>query len=151
ILAEATHARGDISVDLRGCRVPLEHPIEMDIAGTLKLHQVEAGPGSLVRGIADKLGVPAMSELAHETHVDFEIRERRVVHHNLEFGLGRALRVRTSGTVGFDQTLDLLAEVWLSVSNEQRPLLSAMSDKPLRISIRGTFKKPIIDTQELAQ
>jgi len=61
------------------------------------------------------------------------------------------LTITTQGSVGFDQTLDLVAEMsvppkWLA----KNPLISqAVANHRIRIPLKGTLKKPQLDRQEM--
>ena len=60
--------------------------------------------------------------------------------------------LRTGGSVGFDQSLNLVAEIpvrdeW--VANDR--YLSALRGQVLRLPIRGTLKEPQVDARALTQ
>jgi hypothetical protein len=81
------------------------------------------------------------------------MRDGRVHHQGVDFGLS-GVRVRTSGSVGIDQTLDLMAEVHVVVSDkfkEQRPLLGALGGQVLRLPIGGTLEKPELNLKAFGQ
>lgn len=147
ILSKVTRAQGEISIDLDDWRIPLGHPEQGELGGRLALHDVEVGPGSFVRSLAELLHVPPNIALARESTVRFELVEGRVRHRDLEFELPGA-KVRTSGSVGFDRTLDLLAEVHLQLPKkltDQSELARSLSEKPLRIPITGTLSQPKLE------
>ncbi len=147
ILSKVTRAQGEISIDLDDWRIPLGRPEQGKLGGRLALHDVEVGPGSFVRSLAELLHVPPNIALARESTVHFELVEGRVHHRDLEFELPGA-KVRTSGSVGFDRTLDLLAEVRLQLPKkltDQSELARSLSEKTLRIPITGTLSKPKLE------
>jgi hypothetical protein len=144
ILSKVTRAKGEISIDLDDWRLPLGHPEQGELGGRLALHEVEVGPGSFVRALAEALHVPPDVALARESIVRFELVDGRIRHRDLEFDLPGA-HVRTSGSVGFDRTLDLLAEVELRLPAKllaESPLARSLAEKTLKIPIGGTLARP---------
>jgi hypothetical protein len=72
-------------------------------------------------------------------------------HSPVEFEV-RDLVVRTSGSVGTDQTLDLVAEIAFSDQLLSRAkFLSAYRDRPLVLPVQGTLRKPKVDPQVVAR
>ncbi|MCC6492832.1 MAG: hypothetical protein IT424_07410 [Pirellulales bacterium] len=85
-----------------------------------------------------------------ERAVDVRVVDGRVYHQNLEF-LIDDVPVRSSGSVGFDETLALTIEVpvqekWVG----NRPALKALVGQPLQIPIGGTFSHPQVDPRAIA-
>jgi hypothetical protein len=125
----------------------LEHPEQGELGGRLALHDVEVGPGSFVQSLAEMLHVPPNIALARESLVRFELIDGRIHHRDLEFSLPGA-KIRTSGSVGFDRTLDLLAEVHVQLPEKltsQSELARSLSGKTLRVPITGTLAKPRLE------
>jgi hypothetical protein len=63
------------------------------------------------------------------------------------------LRIRTSGSVGFDESVDMVAEVHFNLSDsltQKLPMLSKLNQHVLRIPIKGTLKVPKFDVKSLA-
>jgi len=151
ILSKVTHAEGDFSIDLDDWRVPLDRPETGKLAGRLSLHSVAVGPGSFVHELAEKLRVAPVVELARESVVTFELVEGRIQHRDLEFSLP-PLRVRTHGSVGFDESLDMLAEIRVVLPEEITSALASarqLTEKTLQIPIKGTLSKPRIDVSAM--
>jgi hypothetical protein len=147
ILSKVTRAQGEISIELDNWRLPLEHPEQGELGGRLALHDVEVGPGSFVQSLAEMLHVPPNIALARESLVRFELIDGRIHHRDLEFSLPGA-KIRTSGSVGFDRTLDLLAEVHVQLPEKltsQSELARSLSGKTLRVPITGTLAKPRLE------
>jgi hypothetical protein len=147
ILSKVTYAKGEFSIDLDDWRVPLERPETGKLGGRLSLHSVAVGPGSFVHQLAEKLRVAPVVELARESVVTFELVEGRIHHRDLEFSLP-PLRVRTQGSVGFDDSLDMLAEIRVELPEElisALPSARQLTAKTLQIPIKGTLSKPRID------
>ncbi len=150
VLADVTSARGSFSIVLDACRIPLAEPKKSNLAGRFLIHSVQIGPGPLVRELAMLLGRESPARLRQESVVAFQMKNGRVYHNNLEL-IFPDLTIRTQGSVGFDQTLDLLAEMpippkWLAGN----PLASkALSGQVIRIPLKGTLGKPQLDRREI--
>ncbi|HVW36073.1 MAG TPA: hypothetical protein VHB99_02170 [Pirellulales bacterium] len=147
ILSKVTRAEGEISIDLDDWRLPLGHPEQGELGGRLSLHNVDVGPGPFVRKLAEALHVPPDVAMARESIVRFELVNGRIEHHDLEFDLP-GVHVRTSGSVGFDRSLDLLAEVELRLPEKllsESQLARALSEKTLKSPIVGSLTEPRLD------
>lgn len=168
VLADATRADGRFSISLAEARAPLEQPKLSRVQGQLNVHSVQVLPGpsiaemvALVRqirgvvrdgveGIADSNERPIVR--ISDRVIDFQMADGRVYHRGLEFFVGDAL-VISEGSVGVDETLDLLLRVpiqeeWV----QQRPvLLGGLRGRSIDIPVRGTFKKPEIDREAFRQ
>lgn len=150
ILAGSANVDGDFSVELAEWRIPLEHPDQAVCGGHLVIHSLVVEAGPMVTYIASLVGVPAELLMARDTGIEFLLQDRRVHHRDLGFRLG-GLPVHTSGSVGLDRTLDLLAEVTLPTFAESTgPLRRALSGKTIEIPVHGTLAKPEVDGQALA-
>lgn len=167
ILAEATVAEGNFSIQLDGARIPLADTAnKSDVAGQMLVHSVQVKPGPLadqfillgrqIAAIVARKQPPTetrdekLLSLANQT-VDFRLAKGRVYHQGLEFMAGE-VPVRTSGSVGLDETLSLVAEVrildqWVS----QEPILSGFKGQSLQIPIEGTLTQPRVDRRAMDQ
>ena len=169
ILAGATRAEGKFSIDLVQAEVPYAHPELAQIEGRLTAHRLRVSPGpmteqlvTLVRQIESltkrKQFLQAATSSSRnksfltmaDQQVDFKVIEGRVYHRNLEF-LIDDVPVRSSGSVGFDQTLALEIEVpiqnkWI----EREPALRGLAGQSLKIPVYGTFQKPKINERAVA-
>jgi len=151
ILADVAEAQGAFSIELSGCRIPLSNPAQGEMAGRLLIHSVEIGPGPMVRVLAILFGRETPAKLRRESVVPFRMVGGRVYHEGLEL-IFPELTIRTRGSVGLDQTIDLLAEMpvppqWLA----NTPAGSALRNQTIRLPMRGTLSKPEIDRQVLDQ
>lgn len=151
ILAEATEVRGETSIDITHCHLPLERPASGEFAGVFKIHTLEVGAGSMVKELARLLKVPASVRLVDQSEIHFELKNERVYHEGMEFGIG-PFHVRTSGTVGIDESLDLVAELLIpdDYLGDGR-LASLFKGRTIKIPIGGTLKKPKVDLKTLSQ
>ena len=150
VISGATEIDGSFSVDLEEWRVPLEHPDQAAGGGHVVIHSLVIEAGPMISYIASLVGVPPELFLGRDTGVDFAIENRRVFHRDLGFKLG-GLPVHTSGSVGLDRTLDLLAEITLpKFADSTGPLRHAISGKTIHVPIHGTLQKPEVDGKALA-
>jgi hypothetical protein len=165
VLADATIAEGSFSINLDGARIPLtDSANKSDVAGQMLVHSVQVKPGPLadqfillgrqIAAIVARKQPPTeardekLLSLANQT-VDFRVVQGRVYHQGLEFMAGE-VPVRTSGSVGLDETLSLVAEIrildqWVS----QEPILSGFKGQSLQVPIEGTLTQPRIDRRTM--
>lgn len=165
ILSDATRAEGTFSLTLDNATVPVPDSTLTTARGVLTIHGGRVGPGPLaqeflgaaqqVRTILDSSrsnrGDQATTWLVlPEQQVPFEVQRGRVHHRGLTVMAGD-LVLRTSGSVGFDQTLALMAEVpiqdrWIA---DRRPL-QGLKGTTLQLPIQGSFSQPKADRRALA-
>jgi translocation and assembly module TamB len=115
------------------------------------------GLGNLNQGIGSILGtvVPQQAPAAQpikgitmsEKAIDVTVVDGRVYHKNLEF-LIDDVPVRSNGSVGFDETLNLMIEVpiqqkWVG----SKPALQSLVGQVIQIPVTGTFAKPQVDNR----
>lgn len=165
ILAGAAQAEGVFSVQLEGARVPLADYRQADVTGRLEVHRLNVLPGPMVQqlvmlvkqieAIAKRRQLPmanaAKNVLTIDNRtVDFRMVNGRVYHRGLEFQIDN-VPVRSSGSVGLDQTLDITFEVpvldkWV----EREQALQPLAGQVLPIRVVGTFQRPKIDQRVVA-
>jgi hypothetical protein len=167
LLADATRAEGRFSVALDNARVPLPDQSRSDVHGELTIHNAHVGPGplaqqfislaeqvkSLIEGGAPGSGAGANSTwlVIPEQTVPFDVNEGRVRHRNLVVTSGD-VQIKTSGTVGFDESLNLVAEVpiqdsWIA----GKAYLNALQGTTIQVPVRGTLSRPKLDTNALRE
>jgi translocation and assembly module TamB len=151
ILAGVTEARGAFSVNLQNCRIPLSDPAQSEISGQLVIHSVEISPGPLIRVFAILLGRETPATLRRESVVPFHMTGGRVYHEQLEL-IFPELTIRTKGSVGLDQRIEMVAEMpvppkWLA----NTPVGSALRNMNISIPLRGTLNKPELDGRVIDQ
>ncbi|HEY4309833.1 MAG TPA: hypothetical protein VGN12_10315 [Pirellulales bacterium] len=149
ILAGVTHVDGLFSVQMAGCQLPLADPRAGEAAGQILIHSIDLEPGPLARELATVLGAASSVKLAQNSKVDFKMIQGRVYHRGLELQFPEVM-VRTYGSVGFDQTLAIMAEMavppkWL----RDNALGAAIKDKSIRLPIAGTLDHPELDHKAL--
>ena len=168
ILAGATRAEGQFSIVLDQAEVPFGQPEQARVQGKLTAHRLSVSPGpmmnqmvTLIRQIESltkhKQFLQAATSSRNksfitmaEQEIEFRVVEGRVYHRNLQFMIDD-VPVRSSGSVGFDQSLALAIEVpildkWI----QREPALRGLAGQSLRVPIYGTFQKPRIDERAVA-
>jgi hypothetical protein len=83
--------------------------------------------------------------------IEFRMINRRVYHRGLTIVVGTT-PVTTEGSVGFDETLSLVAEVPINARLLGADLsLGTLEGRKLKIPISGTLKKPTLDRRALQE
>jgi len=157
IVAQATRSEGRISLSLNETRLSLADLAGGDLSGRLLVEgHVLPGPlfeeisrfiSGIIAGIdagplRDLLAVDQPLVEISRQEIEFELHERRIYHSAMEFA-ARGVLIRTRGSVGLDQSLDLVATIVLSDELLSRlRILSKLQGRPLEIPIQGTLHKP---------
>jgi hypothetical protein len=89
--------------------------------------------------------------VARESTVPFSVIGGRVYHRNLEL-VFPGLTIKTEGSVGFDRTLSLVAEMpippkWMKSARVK----GALANQTIRLPIGGTLDRPKIDERALRE
>src|SRR5581483_10100873 len=118
--------------------------------GHIVVHRAAVGPGPVVGEIAKLLGARGTTvTLANEMTVPVRVEGGRVFHENLALTVNGFV-VRTSGSVGFDGTLALVADVPVpaAVVKNNPALMKALSGKTVRVPVAGTLSHPAVDAKQ---
>ncbi|MEC7501455.1 MAG: hypothetical protein VX970_06975 [Planctomycetota bacterium] len=162
VLADATRTEGQFSIRLTRSVVPVEAPEAATLEGTLTIHEAQIRPGPVTEQIAtiaaqvdaiiNRRPTPNDPVLKIDPQeVPFRMVAGRIEHHQFEIEIGDVV-VRTSGSVGLDQTLDLVAEIpilqkWV----DRDPILRGLAGQTLKLPIRGTVQNPKIDPKAIGK
>ena len=155
-IANTGVAEGEISATLLDeCRVPLGDFTKTTLKGTLVIHRATVGASPVVAEVAKLLGAKATTmTLANEESVPVEVKNGRVYHQNFSVKVS-GTTFRTSGSVGFDKSLDLVVDVPLPKDLpllKNNPLLSkAVSGKVVKVPVKGTLAQPVLDPKAFEQ
>ena len=143
VLADASSVEGNFSLSIEEARLPLSDLSSAHIEGILKIHSVHVGANNLVKQILMGIGLPGSIQLIEENPVHFKMADGAVWHQGLRFEVG-TLSVETSGYVGLDQSLDLVATVTLpDLGKRDSPLVDSLSQRQIEIPIHGTLSAPV--------
>jgi len=167
-VAGAAVADGRLSVQLDRAVVPVDNPATGTVKGTLTIHQARIQPGPLAQqfiqitqqitqllqiegGLAARLRSDDIWLEISENRADFMMADGRVHHENLQFHVGE-VTVRSSGWVGIDQTMGLVASIpieddWV----DRRPELAGLRGQSIQIPISGTVTEPRLDQSAVTQ
>ena len=167
LVADATAVEGELSITLEESLVPLSAPAAGDIGGVLDIHTLQVGPGALTQQfllLADQLKNilernPSSNQRSGsqrwvrlpEQQVAFHLKENRVHHEGLQLVVDDVV-IRTSGSVGLDQSLSMVATVPIQdewVVGDR--YLSALRGQTLQVPVRGTLSNPKLDVRVLDQ
>lgn len=163
LLAQVTQSEGVISLELQPTSIPLQ---ELDLAegsGVFEVERAVVGPGplamqllTLISQIQSMLLQRPAQSLRNDAWIEFpkqkvafQIERGRVYHDQMHLRLAGAT-VLTTGSVGHDETIDLVMSIpledrWLG----NRPELAAFRGLSLALPIRGTLSSPKIDSSAL--
>jgi hypothetical protein len=149
VLAGVAELDGQISADLHDGRFPLDDARRGELSATITVHAGRLGPGPLLRELAVLTKGPPVAMLRNESTVTVRLADGRVFHEGLEIVFAD-LTVRTSGWVGLDGSLQLVAEFgvpprWLAAVSPGR----VPPGQTVRVPITGTLAKPRLDRQAL--
>jgi hypothetical protein len=167
ILSEATRVEGRFSLDLAETRLPLNDPATGALSGQIHIASAQVLPGPMFAEIAavigqiesavrlggsgDLLGRDKPLVRIDNQQVTFKLQDRRLYSSPLAFNV-RNIPVRTRGSVGVDQTLDMVAEITLPVEWVRRAkVLSKLEGKAMEVPIRGTLRHPKVDASGIGQ
>lgn len=150
-LAGATNVDGHVSLDLTGAWIPLSDMRATQAAGKLQIHKVEISGGPLLGDVLPAVLMLQPQRVPLLPEVEFWVEKGRVWHRGVGVQL-RETTVSTTGSVGFDESLDIVAEMnvpekWLG----QNVLGTALKNQKIKIPIRGTLSRPQVDAQQLAK
>ena len=142
------------------------NPQSGDLTGQLDIEQAELRPGPLTSQLA--MVVKQIQSLVQRRPVgdlvqsnnpwitlpkqksEFRVVDRKVHHKRLTFVVDGS-EIHTTGSVGFDNTINLVAEIPIQdnwIDNNQ--YLTSLKGQVIRVPIRGTTKQPQVDRRELA-
>ena len=164
MLADATSAEGIIGLSTQGVQIPLMQPLKTSARGQLHLKDIAIGPGPMAHQLLpllDQLLLLIKPKIANQSHkktwvtvgdqvVTYAVQNERVYHDQLKFDY-KGMTIVTSGSVGFDHTLDIVASIkildhWL----QKEPLLAGLRGQSINIPISGTFSHPQLNRQAMA-
>lgn len=163
LVADATEAQGKLTVQHEGLRLPIYSPDQVQGRGTLHLHEGTIGAGPLAKQLftvvsqVKQLLKPGSTFNAPQSvwldmgnqDIPFSIEQGRVNHQGIRLRIDDVV-IETDGSVGFDQSLNLLAkipiqEAWLDGNR----WLDGLKGQSLQIPISGTVAQPKLDTQSI--
>jgi hypothetical protein len=168
LMADATSIDGRFSLASNGARVPLSPGASEPVQGTLQIHTAQVGPGpaaqkilpvveqvrALLKGtLPNPFGGGGRRDEAWlmlgEQAVQVWVENRRVYHDRIAYSVGDAV-LTSSGSVGFDDSLDLTVEIPLQEKWLGSQLMS-LKGESLKIPVTGTLDAPVVDPRPLTE
>ncbi|TWT30246.1 hypothetical protein KOR34_48040 [Posidoniimonas corsicana] len=168
VVADATRTQGVLSLQLESAGGPLDPLLQLSAAGRLDAQSVLVTPGAtmepIVRVVQQVEGLirrpdarrlfgteqqqPAIISIDQQS-VAFRIDQGRVFHDKLTYKVG-GVTIYSSGSVGFDQTLDYTITVpiqddWIG----SNPLVAGFRGQLIQFPIKGSFENPKLDARAL--
>ena len=146
-IARSGKAEGDISIFLGENRIPFAEMNKALVKGRITIHQAAVLPGPVVGEIAKLIGVSNLAmTITKETVVPIRVENGAVHHQNFAVQIG-GQTIITSGSVGFDGKLNLLADVPVPASLLRGSPVAAraLAGKRVTVPIAGTLARPAID------
>lgn len=160
LLADTARVDGKISVEMQQASLPLSMPSAGSMGGVLSIHQAQAKPGSVGMQLANVIeqvksiltrkpaGDPNREQVwieMPEQRVPFNLVQGRVYHEGMTFAI-KNVSLKTRGSVGVDNTLNLVADIpvhdeWLGKDK----ILAGLKGKTISIPITGTLSQPQVD------
>jgi hypothetical protein len=152
ILASVTQSRGEFSIELEGCRVPLGDMNRAEIAGRMIVHSAEVNPGPLVQQLTSLLSAPpTLVRIQPQSVILFRMTRGRIYHQGLVLEFPD-VTMKTYGSVGLDESVKLMVET--SVPTKWLPanaVTDVLKKQKLQVPVGGTLKSPQLDLAELAR
>ncbi|MEM6798212.1 MAG: hypothetical protein AAF589_01735 [Planctomycetota bacterium] len=166
LLADATRSEGTFSLRTEGARAPIADASAMQTTGQLTVRELRVTPGP---GVSNWVSIgrqvealaknrdpaalasrptPTLLSIAERT-INFQVTGQRVYHEGLTFDVD-GVPVTSSGSVGFDETLQLTLSVPIQdrwIEKDRR--LVGLQGQVLQVPIRGTLSQPRVNDRAL--
>ena len=168
MIANSTSIQGQFSLNQEYAIIPLNDPKLGEAKGSFIVKSTRVRPGPLLDALAEKITqIIAVIKLnrpgglldpnsvlmqVENQVVHYHMIEGRVYHSPFEVQMMKGITVTTTGSVGLDDSLDLVAKVDFSKmvsSDSDKPIVKSLISRPLQIPIRGTLKKPKVDASQI--
>ena len=167
LAADATRAEGKFSVQLERAAIPLQQPAAAQVQGVILVESARVGPGPLameIMNLSEQIQALLERRLPSSTtresitwvtiprqNTRFQLANGRLAHDQFDILIGDT-SVRTSGSVGLDQSLSLVAQVpiqdaWVVGD----PRLAWLKGTTVSVPISGTLNRPKLDSRALEQ
>jgi len=148
--ARSGKAEGEISVMVGENRIPFADATKSQLKGQITIHQATVAPGPVVGEIAKLLGAGNLvMTIPNETVVPIRVEHGMVHHQNFSVLIG-GHTISTSGSVGFDGKLNLVADVPIPAAVlKASPLATkSLANKRVKVPITGTLSRPALDARQ---
>ena len=165
LLADATEIDGKFSLEITGGALPMSAPMTGELGGSLAVHHVQVRPGAgalQVVNLIDQIqsliqqkpaGNPRDRVLMEmpEHAIPIKLTGGRMYHQNVTLVIG-GTTVKSSGSVGRDETIDLVLLVGIKDEwTQDNKLLAGLKGQALKVPVSGTLSRPVIDSRILTE
>jgi translocation and assembly module TamB len=154
VLQDATSARGRISAEFRQAEFPIggDAGRTSTVVGRVVFEGVEFGGGPMAADLLGLVGHRHGTTVKLQQPVELAIADGRINQSGLVIPVGRAAPIVIRGSVGFDQTLALRADVPVTpamLGMKAGPGAAFGDGTTVPIPIGGTLSRPTIDQRAL--
>jgi translocation and assembly module TamB len=166
MLANSTQVDGKFSLDIEGGTLPVNSLTSGELSGALAIHHANVRPGPLTLQVVNLIdqvqsilqqrprgttsGDKVLMEMPEQS-VGFKLANNRIQHQSVTFLIGDVI-VRSSGSVGTDETLDVTLQIPIRDEwTTNNRVFAKMKGQTLQIPMRGTLSRPQIDGQVLGE
>ncbi|MBP3954030.1 hypothetical protein J8F10_01790 [Gemmata sp. G18] len=148
-IANTGEAAGEISATIDEARISLSDVNQTNVKGSLVIHKATVGLSPVAAQLAGLLGAKATTmTLVNDSTVPVQVANGRVHHQNFAIRIS-GTTFHTNGSVGFDDTLDLVVDVPLPkdlpLLKNNPVLMKAVAGKVVKVPVKGTLTKPALD------
>lgn len=153
VLDEATHVNGKVSMKIEQADIPITGPDtrKTNMTGELTFQDVVFAPGPFATQMLTLVGRPNEPGLRLQQPVQLSVLDGRVNQKGLEIPIRGDAKVALEGSVGFDETLNLVATVPITkgMLGSRSGLDQLVGAGNVKVPIKGTVKRPQIDRRAL--
>lgn len=160
IFLHMTEVEGSVILNVANVRAPLGEALHRQGAGAgrLDLRNVKMRPGGLLAELLELGGLGTSEKYTVEFgKLDFRLRDGRVEYQDFRVKFPQSFDLRFSGSVGLDDTLDLLVSIpvrpallkRLGVSESTLQFLKNFEKARIEVPLAGTREQPRIDLSKV--
>lgn len=159
LLGKVSKLEGLVSLDLQDIDVPLGEGIKQRGTGKgrLDLSKVVLSPTGPMAKLFKLLGKKNDSYPVQTSPVDFELRDGRIHYKNFTMVVGKSMDLKFYGSVGFDNTVDLVVSVpvtgevlaGLGAAGPTGEYAKHLEGSRIEIPIVGTRESPRLDVSKV--
>jgi translocation and assembly module TamB len=151
---KATHVHGKVNATVDKADIPLTGPPSrtLSMTGQIVFQDVTFAPGPLATELLTLTGQPDSPGVKIEQPVQLSIADGRVYQKGLEIPIRRDAKIALEGSVGFDQSLKMVATVPITsnmIGVRSGAIDRAIGGKTVAVPIGGTVSRPRVDERAL--
>jgi hypothetical protein len=153
VVERTARARGFLSLQIDEATLPVDDLAHADVRGLVVFRDAEFTPGPIADEVLDLLRRDGDRTVRLEKPVLLAIADGKVYQRDLSVKLGNVARLQLDGTVGFDQSLDLLVRIPLQAERfADVPVFGQIAPAmQVSVPVTGTLAQPKVDAQAFAR